>query len=362
MEVRPFICFSLFFIFLAVFGYPAFLRFNSRGILVESHEENVDIMTPPTITVCPRNPDSQSKSGWKANLTKLPTDFSVIENSPCQNSESIERLEECIESHVYRKEEIFENLNFNAVNLTSWEDYYSFVLLGKCFVLKPGAGTIGFSQPTALSIALNNSLEYMILMHDPGFLVVTSNPTVVPRLVFSIDENYGEKTVYMEATKHVKMNRDDNPCEEEAGYSFHDCFRQYIADKVGCNSLWGSFPWLQKCSSVEKVKEYERINNEIVLMDRRNLTNHTGCLLPCSFTVYSLAEEPFNSVGFEPKVGLDVMFGQRSITVDKEGLIYPFDSFIAEIGGSLGLFLGFSFLMGLDIIHEACIKMQKYFK
>ena len=97
-------------------------------------------------------------------------------------------------------------------------------------------------------------------------------------------------------------------------------------------------------------------------LDQRNLTNHTGCPLPCSFTVYSLAEEPFNSVGFEPKVGLDVMFGQRIITVDKEVFIYPFNSFIAEIGGSLGLFLGFSFLMGLDMIHEASIKIQKYFK
>ena len=121
------------------------------------------------------------------------------------------------------------------------------------FFLKPTAGTIGFSQLTALSIALNKSLEYMIFMHDPAFLVVTSNPTVVPRLLFNIDKNYGEKTVYIEATKHRKLHRDDNPCAEEADYSFHDCVRQSIALEVGCNSLWGSFPGLQKCSSVEKV-------------------------------------------------------------------------------------------------------------
>ena len=338
------------------------MRFKSRGILIESHEENVNIMSPPTITVCAKNPDSKSKSGWKANLTKSPTIFNFIETSPCQKSESVEKLEACIESNVYQKEEIFESLILNAVNLSAWDGYYSVVTLGKCFVLKAAAGTIGFSQLDALSIALNKSLEYMIIINDPDFMLMTSNPTVVPRLVFNIDENYGEKTVYIEATKHLKMNRDESPCAEEAGYSFHDCVRQYIADKVGCNSLWGSFPGLPKCSSVEKVKEYERIYDEIGVMDRRNLTNLAGCLLPCIFTVYSLAEEPFNSVGFEPKVGLDVMFGQRIITVDKEVFIYPFNSFIAEIGGSLGLFLGFSFLMGLDMIHEASIKIQKYFK
>merc|ERR1719320_816593 len=106
MKVRPFICFSLFVIFLAVFGYPAFMRFKSRGILIESYEENVNIITPPTITVCPKNPDS--KSGWKANLTKSPTIFNFIETSPCQKSESVEKLEACIESNVYQKEEIFE--------------------------------------------------------------------------------------------------------------------------------------------------------------------------------------------------------------------------------------------------------------
>ena len=79
-----------------------------------------------------------------------------------------------------------------------------FFFFGKCFVLKPAAGTIGFSQLTALSIALNKSLDYMIFMHDPAFLVVTSNPTVVPRLLFNIDKNYGEKTVYIEVTKHRK--------------------------------------------------------------------------------------------------------------------------------------------------------------
>ena len=79
-------------LFLAVFGYPAFLRLNLK--------------------YSPAN---------------------VIKNSPCQNSESIEKIEECIESHVYRKEEIFESLDINAVNLSSWEDYYSFLFFGKCF-------------------------------------------------------------------------------------------------------------------------------------------------------------------------------------------------------------------------------------
>ena len=49
-------------------------------------------------------------------------------------------------------------------------------------------------------------------------------------------------------------------------------------------------------------------------------------------------EEFSNSIGF--------MFGfsSNSVTVKEEIFLYPFESFVAEFGGCLGLFLGVSFL------------------
>ena len=43
-------------------------------------------------------------------------------------------------------------------------------------------------------------------------------------------------------------------------------------------------------------------------------------------------------------------FSTNVLTVMEEEYVYPFDSFIAEFGGALGLFLGFSFLMIWDLI------------
>ena len=43
-------------------------------------------------------------------------------------------------------------------------------------------------------------------------------------------------------------------------------------------------------------------------------------------------------------------FSSNSLTIKEEALLYPFDSFLAEFGGSLGLFLGFSFLTMWDIL------------
>ena len=48
------------------------------------------------------------------------------------------------------------------------------------------------------------------------------------------------------------------------------------------------------------------------------------------------------------------------MTEDKEAYVYGFVSFVSEFGGSLGLFLGFSFLMVWEIMeHLVLIGYQK---
>ena len=48
--------------------------------------------------------------------------------------------------------------------------------------------------------------------------------------------------------------------------------------------------------------------------------------------------------------GVGIVFLSTEFTLEEEAYVYPFISFVAEFGGALGLFLGFSFLMVWDII------------
>ena len=41
-------------------------------------------------------------------------------------------------------------------------------------------------------------------------------------------------------------------------------------------------------------------------------------------------------------------YSSTNVVVKEEDLIYPFQSYLAEVGGALGLFLGFSFVGLLD--------------
>ena len=53
-------------------------------------------------------------------------------------------------------------------------------------------------------------------------------------------------------------------------------------------------------------------------------------------------------------------FSTNVLTVMEEEYVYPFDSFIAEFGGALGLFLGFSFLMIWDLIQFGIESIKKH--
>ena len=61
-------------------------------------------------------------------------------------------------------------------------------------------------------------------------------------------------------------------------------------------------------------------------------------------------------------IGFTFGFPNSFIKVKEEKWLYPLETFIAEVGGSLGLFLGFSFLGFWDIVSDTlcyCIRKNK---
>ena len=66
-----------------------------------------------------------------------------------------------------------------------------------------------------------------------------------------------------------------------------------------------------------------------------------------------------DGIGPKHELSIGIMFGSGTINVAREEKIYPLSSFIAEFGGCLGLFLGFSFLMVVDFLQENLLKIKK---
>ena len=83
-------------------------------------------------------------------------------------------------------------------------------------------------------------------------------------------------------------------------------------------------------------------------MVESQLIKMTGCLLPCSYSEYKLVGKP--TVVDHDTFGLQLSFGKTEAFEEREALVYEFESFVSEGGGALGLFLGFSFLSGWDLL------------
>ena len=87
----------------------------------------------------------------------------------------------------------------------------------------------------------------------------------------------------------------------------------------------------------------------------------TGCNVPCIYKEYKIFNnEPLS--GATEEFGIGIMFPKTEITLEEEAYVYPFVSFVAEFGGALGLFLGFSFFMVWDFVVLGYSTIIRHFK
>ena len=114
------------------------------------------------------------------------------------------------------------------------------------------------------------------------------------------------------------------------------------------------FPGLEICSKMEEFNKMDEIYFSLAKGRRKDL-EAVGCLYPCSYTQYTVASEDLiDMYGF---YGFGLSFASVATTVRREVYIYSTLSFISDLGGSLGLFLGFSFFGLWDLFQILLVKL-----
>ena len=113
-------------------------------------------------------------------------------------------------------------------------------------------------------------------------------------------------------------------------------------------------------SNCKCFREFEKHFYELWLWELSKVVEITGCKKPCSYKEYKLGEErvePEDLPAGQMKFGL---WSSTELTnIETEVLLYPFTSLLAEFGGTLGLFLGFSFITIWDGFQATLVWINK---
>lgn len=112
------------------------------------------------------------------------------------------------------------------------------------------------------------------------------------------------------------------------------------------------FSGFEDCSNIDQFDKIENLYMNLSKKDKFYIVNSTGCLYPCNYLEYRVGSKRTTNVG---QFGLWITFGSVATTVEKEFYSYQFDSLVSDYGGSLGLFIGFSFFALWDIVKDLVI-------
>ena len=259
-------------------------------------------------------------------------------------------------------------------------DFYN----GNCFRFNSGRNSTGHSigKKNVYKIGRYSNLELNIFTgnYSPeaftGLNIIVHNSSVNPSLTEGFQIPTGFQTYV--AIKKIFINKKEYPYSDcisdinshkselvqailKTGYKYRqiDCFdlceQSYIINNAGCY-----FPGLlnlndsKPCLSPEEIERYFNKSSEFLSF---NLKNYCGpkCPLECDYVQYN-TESSYANMKYSgdlheknTNLSLSVFYDSTSYTTIEEMAKTDLIDLIANIGGTLGLFLGISVLSFVEI-------------
>ena len=160
-------------------------------------------------------------------------------------------------------------------------------------------------------------------------------------------------------TKKISLNLPSEPCSNSISPNTSYCIAKWIQDKIGCTmNLHGTgiLDELPHCKTESQVMQLGQILSKLKFADAKIVYEQTGCMAGCEKHIYGKLEQTQRSSPFSLRsckkmnipctLGVTLWIPHAEITYPgtKQYVVYDFSSFIADVGGYMGLLLGFSAL------------------
>ena len=161
---------------------------------------------------------------------------------------------------------------------------------------------------------------------------------------------YYFKRVIMKSTHLKSLDQPSEPCASRlVNPDTSECIAKYIDKKLGCNPLiLGSHLKNLTCNTSSQWEKAIKLTKKFQEANAKQIYAMTGCLSSCEKNQHHKIEGSTTSKIKKDGRGGDLHLSFRvmegSYEEREQYLIYDMDSFIADVGGFMGLLLGCSVL------------------
>ena len=115
---------------------------------------------------------------------------------------------------------------------------------------------------------------------------------------------------------------------------------------------------VQPCTTKSQLLQLKHYLDKFLVYNSNEVYHFTGCLSSCEKDIFSLVKEPITCKdNWLDLFYLDLTITDRWHKEEEEYIIYDTDSFIADVGGYMGLLLGFSIL---SLYHEMEALLKRF--
>ena len=173
------------------------------------------------------------------------------------------------------------------------------------------------------------------------------------------------QVIYVSKTHIKALDQPTQRCSQgNTNINTSACIAKYIEKQLGCNPmiLGSQYSKTPRCTTRAQLLTLANISKVFGQADENDIYQKTGCVSPCERNKYSISagnhkvESVVSEYGDKP-CDLHLMFRMlnRKYKEEEQYVIYGMDSFIADVGGYMGLLLGSS-ILSLYMAMEAFLR------
>ena len=153
------------------------------------------------------------------------------------------------------------------------------------------------------------------------------------------------------------LNLKERKCNKDTRHSVTDCIKMYLKRKTNCNVDWFNDEHEDKCSAVN-LEEYVNMLIRFKTIPFDKLSEESGCYQKCKIIEYKYEIKRKESIDWDTNYTSSFYLEPASLSyvTSEEYFSYDEGELVGDVGGSLGLFLGWSLL---SLIEAAPIFIHK---